>query len=61
MNHKFLIKKLEHYGIRGNTNDWFKDYLTNHFQKVKIGKTLSDEYSIKHGVPQLLADDISTT
>ena len=27
INHKILIKKLEHYGIRGITQLWFKDYL----------------------------------
>jgi hypothetical protein len=27
INHKILIKKLEHYGIQGITQLWFKDYL----------------------------------
>ena len=27
INHKILIQKLEHYGIRGITQLWFKDYL----------------------------------
>ena len=40
VNHKILIKKLEHYGIRGIANEWFKDFLSNRFQKVKIGNTL---------------------
>lgn len=52
VNHKILIKKIEHYGIRGITNEWFKSYLLNRYQKVKIGNTLSDECHIECGVPQ---------
>ena len=27
LNHPFLLKKLNHYGIRGIINDWFSSYL----------------------------------
>ena len=37
-NHNILLKKLAHYGIRGNTNDWLRSYLTNRKQYVAISK-----------------------
>ena len=35
VNHEVLIKKLDHYGIRGIVNEWFKNYLTSRKQIVK--------------------------
>ena len=34
VNHKILLEKLEHYGIRGITLEWFKNYLSNRNQKA---------------------------
>ena len=50
--HSILLKKLDHYGIRGIANDWFKSYLSNRSQHVKVYGVLSNELIIKHGVPQ---------
>ena len=52
VNHDILLGKLEHYGIRGLSNKWFQSYLTNRYQRVKIGSILSDENLITCGVPQ---------
>jgi retron-type reverse transcriptase len=52
INHKILIKKLEHYGIRGIVNSWFENYLSNRKQIVKFEGTQSEEMKIKSGVPQ---------
>ena len=52
VNHKILIAKLEHYGIRGTTNNWFSSYLTNRSQYVSILGFDSATKPLKHGVPQ---------
>ena len=36
LNHKLLLIKLEHYGIRDNVLNWFQSYLSNHQQYVSI-------------------------
>ena len=52
VNHSILIRKLEHYGIRGIVKDWFCSYLTNRLQFVSIGNIKSDPKPITCGVPQ---------
>ena len=52
VNHNILISKLEFYGIRGLANDWFKSYLHNRCQRVKVGQYMSNELEINCGVPQ---------
>lgn len=52
VDHNILISKLEHYGIRGKFNDWFKSYLTNRKQCVSILGYESSYQPIKYGVPQ---------
>ena len=36
VDHQILLAKLNHYGIRGVLNDWFKLYLSNRHQYVSI-------------------------
>ena len=52
VNHLILLEKLNHYGISGITNAWFKSYLTDRKQFVSIDGVDSDYTTIEHGVPQ---------
>ena len=52
MDHNILVKKLEHYGVRGICNKWFKSYLTKRKQFVSINGFQSNEVIMKYGVPQ---------
>ena len=52
VNHEILLNKLNHYGIRGITNDFFKSYLNNGKQFVKVNNSKSVYQSISCGVPQ---------
>ena len=52
VNHNILLKKLEHYGIRGTPLNWFKSYLYDRQQYTEFGDVLSDLDYIKCGVPQ---------
>ena len=52
VNHKVLLSKLEHYGIRGNALGWFQSYLTNRMQFVSICGKNSYPLGITCGVLQ---------
>ena len=52
VNHQILIKKLEHYGVRGVVLEWFKSYLSNRKQFVYINGHSSELLNISCGVPQ---------
>ena len=52
VDHNILINKLQHYGIRGIANDWFKSYLTDRKQFVSINGFNSDLEFNNCGVPQ---------
>ena len=52
VNHGILLKKQEHYGVKGTPLLWFESYLSNRKQCVSINGNTSDELIITHGVPQ---------
>ena len=52
VNHHILIKKLEHYGIRGSALSWFSSYLSSRKQLVVLGGISSPLFDISCGVPQ---------
>ena len=53
VNHDILIKKLDHYCIRGVTLDWFRSYLKDRKQVTYINETLSEVSKMcNFGVPQ---------
>ena len=52
VDHNILLSKLEHYGIRGISYNWFKSYLTNRKQYVLVNETKSKLLSVNFGVPQ---------
>ena len=47
-----LLKKLQHYGIRGTALNWFRSYLYDRNQYVHINGHRSLNKTIKYGVPQ---------
>jgi len=52
VNHEILLYKLNHYGIRGTANKWFRSYLTGRSQKVFANNTYSNVLPVNVGVPQ---------
>ena len=52
VNHSILLKKMEHYGIRGVALDWFTSYLSYRKQYISVNGRASDYLDICCGVPQ---------
>ena len=52
VNHKILLKKLFHYGIRGLAHDFFKSYLTDRKQYTFVNGEESEWLTVLCGVPQ---------
>ena len=52
VDHQILLAKLNHYGIRGVSNDWFKSYLSKGYQYVYINGYESRLAAINCVVPQ---------
>ena len=52
IDHKLLLTKLEHYGIRGVAYDWIKSYLCERKQYVSVNSCNSEAMNVVCGVPQ---------
>ena len=52
VNHKILLKKLEHYGVRSHAIKWFTSYLTGRKQYTSVNNASSQVVEIFYGVPQ---------
>ena len=52
INHDILLKKMEHYGIRGNVLHWFESYIKGRSQYVTVNGNSSEILPITCGVPQ---------
>ena len=52
VNHRILLHKLEHYGIRGLGSQLLQSYLSNRQQCVSINGENSKLLKVQHGVPQ---------
>ena len=46
VDHEYLLFKLEHYGVRGSSLDWFRNYLTKWTQRVQFGNDESSTQAI---------------
>ena len=51
-NHKILLSKLEHYGIRGCALEWLRSYLSDRKQYVSVNGKSSSLLTISCGVTQ---------
>ena len=52
INHSKLLHKLNCYGIRGTSNLWFKNYLSERKQYLEFNIIKSNLLNINCGVPQ---------
>ena len=53
VSHSLLLNILfREIGLRGNALRWFKSFLLNRSQRVKVGNTLSEPLELSFGVPQ---------
>ena len=53
VDHDLLLNILSNeIGLRGTVLKWFKSFLTGRSQRIRLGQTISSEFTIMFGVPQ---------
>ena len=52
VSHEPLLRKLDHYSIRGSTHNWIKGFLTDRTQQVLVEGAASENIPVISGVPQ---------
>ncbi len=50
--HQRLLGNIDHYGIRDNTKNWIKTWLTTRSQRVVVDGEVSETIHVDSGVPQ---------
>ena len=50
--HQRLLRKIHHYGVRGQTHAWIRDFLSDRKQRVVVDGAFSDFVPVVSGVPQ---------
>ena len=52
VSHRHLALKLKYYGMEGKILDWINSFLFNRMQRVVLEGSISENVSVKSGVPQ---------
>ena len=52
IDHRILLSKLSHYGVRGVVLEWFRNYIDNRLQYVSYKNCCSETRNVKYGIPQ---------
>jgi hypothetical protein len=52
VSHCLSTHKLDHYGVRGKSNIWIRNFLSNRKQAVVVEGETSDYINVESGVPQ---------
>ncbi|CAB3998969.1 Hypothetical predicted protein [Paramuricea clavata] len=52
ISHDILLEKLRKFGTSASATVWFRSYLGERVQSVRVGQHLSDMQRVTHGVPQ---------
>ena len=52
ISHDILLEKLRKFGTSASATAWFRSYLSEHVQSVRVGQHLSDMQRVTHSVPQ---------